>query len=112
MLTPDKVVEGMKNELSLTDSQVKQVTPLVEELMKTMNALREDQSLTREQKMEQAKTAGIAYNSKFLAVLTPEQRTKLEGLHKVMMEKMKEHEATVRATQGASSAVPSPSTTP
>jgi len=79
--------ERMAKELGLTEDQKTQIKAIHEAARPQLEAIRADQSLTREQKREKAQAIQKDTQAKVDAVLTPEQRTKAQA----MREKMKEH---------------------
>ncbi|MEO6846882.1 MAG: hypothetical protein ABI443_05455 [Chthoniobacterales bacterium] len=101
-----KVMAEMKTKLSLTDDQVQKITPLLEQRMKDMKALRENKSIGRLEKMQQFRSSTDAYNQKLDTILTPEQRTKQAAFQKEMTEKMKQRRAEKQAAAAAPSATP------
>lgn len=60
-------------ELGLTDEQKAKIGPILKNQAEQMQAIRQDESLTREQKMEKARTGREANRKDIEAVLTPEQ---------------------------------------
>lgn len=72
--------EKMAKELGLTDDQKKQLKALRQDQRKQMEAVRKDSSLTPEQKQEKFKEIHKAGMEKRDALLTPEQREKMQHL--------------------------------
>jgi len=75
-------LDKLKAELTLTDDQAQKIQSIMEEQGKAGKALREDTTLTKEQKMEKAKAARTETDAKINAVLTPEQQAKWTELKK------------------------------
>lgn len=69
-------------ELGLTDAQQKQLKDIMEKAMAKRKAIREDKSLTDDQKKTKARELGKETNASFEKVLTPEQIAKVKALRK------------------------------
>ncbi|MGH8045616.1 MAG: Spy/CpxP family protein refolding chaperone [Chthoniobacterales bacterium] len=82
-------VAKMKENLSLTDDQVKAVTGIFQDQKTKMDAVRADTTLTKDQVREKVKPIMADTKTKVEAVLTPEQKAKAEQLHKERMDKQK-----------------------
>ena len=65
------------NPLNLTDEQKAKLRPIIADENQQMEALRNDNSLTQEQKIEKANQIRAQASPKIKAVLTPEQIQKL-----------------------------------
>jgi NAD(P)H-hydrate repair Nnr-like enzyme with NAD(P)H-hydrate dehydratase domain len=72
--------EKMGKELGLTADQKKQMKALKQDQRKQMNAVKDDTSLSQEQKAAKFKEIHKAGMEKRDAILTPEQREKLQHL--------------------------------
>ena len=72
--------EKMAKELGLTADQKKQLNSLKQDQRKQMEAVRKDSSLTQEQKQAKMKEIHQAGMEKRDALLTPEQREKMQHL--------------------------------
>ena len=72
--------EKMAKELGLTDDQKKQLKALRQDQRKQMDAVRNDSSLSQEQKQAKFKEIHQAGMEKRDALLTPEQREKMQHL--------------------------------
>jgi len=68
-------------ELNLTDVQKAQLKAIRQEARAARGAIRGNADLTREQKRAQMKELHASTKAKISAILTPEQRAKLEALH-------------------------------
>jgi len=82
--------EHMIKELGLNADQAAKVKALQEAERAQRQAIRNDASLTREQKMEKVKALREATVKQVDEVLTPEQRTKAQEMRAKMQERMKE----------------------
>jgi Spy/CpxP family protein refolding chaperone len=77
----------MKQTLSLSDDQVAKLKTIFEEQKAKIDPIWKDASLSKEQKKEKAKPIADETRTKIDAVLTPEQKTKLEQVRKEKREK-------------------------
>lgn len=68
----------MKADLALTDEQSKQLEAVFEEQRPAMQALRDDESLSREDRREKMREIRQSADAKIAAILTPEQNAKWE----------------------------------
>lgn len=75
-------IEKLKTELGLTEAQVEKLKPILREQMEAMRTLRQDDSLSREDKRAKFKELHAANQAKLAAVLTPEQLAKFDELMK------------------------------
>ena len=66
-------------ELNLTDEQKQKLQSIVRERTEKLRALRQDNNLTREEKMEKFRTAREEINAEVKKVLTPEQFQKWQA---------------------------------
>ena len=69
--------------LGLTEEQKTQIKPIVTEEAAALAAIWQDKSLSREASREKAKAVRDSFGAKIEALLTPEQKTKWEGLKKM-----------------------------
>ena len=77
-----KRLEHMVKDLGLTDQQKAQVEGIFKSQHPAMKAIRENPSLSKEQKREQIKPIMESTKQQISAILTPEQREKWEGMRK------------------------------
>jgi Spy/CpxP family protein refolding chaperone len=68
------------NPLNLSDDQKAKLRPIIQDENQQMEALRSDNSLTQEQKIDKANQIRAAASPKIKAILTPEQLQKLAQL--------------------------------
>ena len=68
----------MARDLNLTDAQKQQMKTFHEQQRTKAEAIRNNESLTKEQKREQFKALRQSGHEQMLSVLTPEQKTKME----------------------------------
>ena len=72
---------GGSAKLNLTDQQKSQIKPILEQSREQMKAVRQDTSLTSEQKKEKAKQIREQTRAQILPLLTPEQQQQLQQMH-------------------------------
>ena len=75
-------MEEMLDQLQLTDAQKEQIKPLMQDQFQQMKAVRDDATLTQEQKKAKVQEIHKGFREKLKAILTPEQLTKWEELMK------------------------------
>ena len=68
----------MSERLGLSDEQKQKIQPIVENEIKEMLAVRDDETLSQEQRQEKMKTIRQTSREEIDKVLTPEQKAKLE----------------------------------
>ncbi len=82
--------ERMTKELGLTDAQAEQMKAIHEASREQLKALKEDTSLSKEDKKAAAVKIHEATKAKVDALLTPEQQAKFDKMREGMKEHMKE----------------------
>ena len=97
-------LDRLTTELSLTPDQQAKIKPILETFHTTMQAVRQDTSLTPQDKMAKIKDARASETTQINAILTPDQQTKFAAFQ----EKMHNH----RRGGGEGQASPSPAATP
>ena len=73
-------VENMSERLDLTDEQKKQIEPILEKEMNDMSSVRNDESLSMEQKAEKIKEINKVSREEINKILTPEQQAKMNEM--------------------------------
>ena len=92
------------NPLNLSDDQKAKLRPIIQDENQQMEALRSDNSLTQEQKIDKANQIRAAASPKIKAILTPEQ---LQKLAQLQQERVREQQQqTQPATPGNSQPPP------
>ncbi len=87
-MSPDRQVERLSRQLTLTEAQKTKITPIFADRQKQMEAIRADSSLTPEQRHSKMRAAFDDSNAKIRAELTDEQKTKFDEMqHGGMMHK-------------------------
>jgi Spy/CpxP family protein refolding chaperone len=67
-------LQKLKTELALTDDQAAKMEQIMKDNQDAMRAIRDDASLSKEQKMEKGKALRSEIDSKMAGILTPEQK--------------------------------------
>jgi len=85
--------EQIKTALALTDDQTQKAQAIMDQRHSDMQALRANQTLTREQRMAQAKELRDNADTQIRSLLTPDQQTKWDGLVQQREQEMAAHRA-------------------
>lgn len=91
-MSPDKELEHLTKQLSLSSDQQTQIKPILQDRQDQMRQIHEDNSLARPDKMAKMKTLDDSSNTKLEAVLNADQKTKYEKMiadRKAKMEEMR-----------------------
>ena len=81
MMDPGARLERLSKELKLTDEQKTQLKPILEEQQKQFQALRDDNTLTREERMSKMQQIRKSTQEQMNSVLTPDQQAKLQKMN-------------------------------
>jgi Spy/CpxP family protein refolding chaperone len=92
--------QKMKTKLSLDDAQTAKIHDINLGIAQKNDAIRDNTSLTREQKMTQLKANQDARNAQYKEVLTPDQYAKYEAWEKEKREKMQQKRAEKQDAKG------------
>ena len=90
MPTPDERLANLSSKLNLTDDQKAKIKPILEDEATKMQALHDDTSTPRMQKMQKGREIHDAHDQQINAILTPDQQAKYAEMKKEAMEKMRE----------------------
>jgi len=71
-------LDQMKADLSLTDAQADKIRTIMDQRMVSMQAMRDDQSMSREDRRAKMAESRQAVDAQIEAILTPEQKPKWE----------------------------------
>jgi len=85
----DQHLQMLSEKLNLTDDQKTKLKPVLQDQMQQMTAVREDSSLSHEQKRAKMKSIHESFHDQINAVLTPEQQVKFKQMRQEHMEKDK-----------------------
>jgi periplasmic protein CpxP/Spy len=83
-------MENLSKELNLTKEQQEKIRPIIENEMKEMQAVRSNDSLTKEQKREKVKAIRQTTQAELNKILTPEQQKKYAEMQENARQKMAE----------------------
>lgn len=86
----DQHLQMLSEKLNLTDEQKAKLKPILQDQQKQVKAVREDASLSPEQKQAKMKSIHESLHSQINAVLTPEQQTKFNEMQREHMGKHKD----------------------
>jgi Spy/CpxP family protein refolding chaperone len=92
--SPDAHLQMLSEKLNLTPDQQAKLKPLLEDQARQMKAVRDDTSLSEEQRKNKMKAIHESFHDQMSTVLTPEQQAKLKEMKHESIEKhkgMKEH---------------------
>ncbi len=81
VMDPGQRLERLSKELKLTDEQKAQLMPILEDEQKQFQAIRNDDSLSREERWSKMQGIRQASRERMNAVLTPAQQEKLKKRH-------------------------------
>ena len=85
----DQHLQMLSEKLNLTDDQKGKLKPILQDQMQQMKVVREDSSLSEEQKRTKMKAIHESLHDQINAVLTPEQQAKFKQMRQEHMEKHK-----------------------
>src|SRR5215469_2680870 len=83
-------LQMLSEKLNLTDDQKAKLKPILQDEMQQMKAVREDSSLSEDQRRAKMKSIHESLHDQINAVLTPEQQAKFKQMQHEEMEKHKE----------------------
>jgi len=83
----DQHLQMLSEKLSLSDDQKAKLKPVLQDQMQQMKAVREDSSLSEEQKRTKMKSIHESLHDQINAVLTPEQQAKFKQMKQEHMQK-------------------------
>lgn len=89
----NKRMENLTKELNLTKEQQEKIKPILENEMKEIQAVRSNDSLTKEQKHEKTKAIRQTTRESINKILMPEQQKKYSEMENKAREKMAERRA-------------------
>jgi protein CpxP len=83
-MDPNRQLERLTRELSLTTDQQGQIKPLLVDRQQKMQALMQNESLSQEDRRTQARTISQGTNNSIKALLTDEQKQKFDTMQENM----------------------------
>ena len=84
-MDPNRQLERMTRELSLTSDQQEKIKPLLLERQQKMQALMQDQSVSQEDRRAQMRTIMEGSNNSIKATLTDDQKQKFDAMQQQRM---------------------------
>ena len=91
--TPETRLQKLSDELNLTADQKTKLKPILEDEAKQLEAVRNDTSLSKPDKIAKFKHIHQTFEPKVDAILTPEQQEKMKQIRQQAREKAKESKA-------------------
>jgi Spy/CpxP family protein refolding chaperone len=88
----DARLNNLSKELNLTDQQKAQLRPILSDESQQMQAIHNDTSLSREQKMAKMKEVRDSHQPQINQILTPEQQRKWAEMKKEAREKHEQNQ--------------------
>jgi len=85
--SPEAYLQFLSEKLSLTDDQKAKLKPILEDQAQQMKAVRDDPSLSQDQKRAKMKGIHESFHDQINGVLTPEQQTKLKQMKQAAIER-------------------------
>jgi periplasmic protein CpxP/Spy len=85
----DQHLQMLSEKVNLSDDQKAKLKPILQDQMQQMKAVREDSSLSEEQKRAKMKSIHESLHDQINAVLTPEQQAKFKQMKQEQMQKHK-----------------------
>jgi periplasmic protein CpxP/Spy len=82
-MDPDARLERLSKELKLTDEQKTQLKPILEDQQKQFQALRDDNTLTREKRRSKLQEIRQSTQEQMNSVLTSDQQAKLKKMYEI-----------------------------
>jgi Spy/CpxP family protein refolding chaperone len=89
-MSPQAHLLMLSEKLNLTDDQKAKLKPILEDQAQQMKAVRDDTSLSQEQRKAKKKALHESFHDQINGVLTPEQQAKWKQMKPETLEKQKE----------------------
>ena len=80
MMTPEAMVEHLSTQLDLTEDQKAKIKPMAEDVYKQMNEVRQDSSLSEQERREKMREIHEKALSQVKPILSPDQQRKLDQM--------------------------------
>lgn len=80
MMTPEAMVEHLSTQLNLSEDQKAQIKPMAEDVYNKMNEVRQDNSLSEQQRRDKIREIHENALGQVKTILTPEQQKKLDEM--------------------------------
>jgi Spy/CpxP family protein refolding chaperone len=92
-MSPEERMKKLSAELNLTDEQKEKVRPVIEDEMKQLKDIRQDSSLSRDQKIAKAREVHADAMGKIRPILTDDQQKKLDEMVEQAKERLQQGRA-------------------
>jgi protein CpxP len=89
-MSPDEQLARMTKELNLTPDQATQVKPILVDRQQQMMTLRQDQSMSQEDKMDKMKSLREDSNTKIAAILNDTQKQQFAEMQAKQQQRMQQ----------------------
>jgi protein CpxP len=89
-MSPDEQLARMTKDLNLTSDQATQIKPILANRQQEMQALRQDQSMSQEDKMAKMKSLREDSNTKIAAVLNDTQKQQFAEMQAKQQQRMQQ----------------------
>jgi hypothetical protein len=89
-MSPEAMIDAMKDSLNLSGKQVDSIKVIYKEFLPQLMAIRQDQEMSREDKMAKSKSLNEARNARIKAVLTDEQFKKYQEMEERRRQRMQQ----------------------
>lgn len=80
MMTPEAMVEHLSTQLNLTEDQQAKIKPMAEDVFKKMNDVRQDNSLSEQERREKIRQIHENALGQVKTILTPDQHKKFDEM--------------------------------
>ncbi len=91
-MSVDDQVKGLTDRLGLSDDQQAKIKPILEDTRSQMQKIRQDDSLSQEDKMAKGRSLREATNGKIRDLLTDNQKKKFDDMQKEMQERQRQRQ--------------------
>lgn len=92
MMSPDMQLQRMTKQLNLSTDQQNRIRPILKDRQEKMQALFQDQSLSRQDRRSKMRSIREESTAKIRAVLNDDQKQKYDAIQQRMLERMKERQ--------------------
>ncbi|MGB9642894.1 MAG: Spy/CpxP family protein refolding chaperone [Candidatus Ratteibacteria bacterium] len=93
---PGEIGLGLYSQLNLTEEQKAKIQEIQKSRRDQLSALKEDTTLSHEQKREKMRTIMESTQKQMDEILTPEQKQKLDQLREQMRERLRQHQEKIK----------------
>ncbi len=86
MMSPDQRLQHMTRQYNLTEDQQQKIKPLLEQEQQQMQTMRQDTSMSQQDRMAKMRELRQSTNEQIKGVLTPDQQKKWDAMQSRHME--------------------------